>query len=154
MGRFLNADGQINDGFIANNLFAYCENNPVNKVDYYGLDPGDLFDTVDDAAIDAANYINAKSISENREYASAIYKVNTIEKVPYYVNIKILNFSINIKSTKYIKKTKYTYTEPKKGFSDASIVSKAPLFKKRVAIFHTHSAYDAAMIMMFFQLVI
>ncbi|MDO4816042.1 MAG: RHS repeat-associated core domain-containing protein [Bacillota bacterium] len=26
--RFINADGQLNEGFLGLNLFAYCENNP------------------------------------------------------------------------------------------------------------------------------
>ena len=29
VGRFLNADGQLNTGLLGYNLFAYCENNPV-----------------------------------------------------------------------------------------------------------------------------
>ena len=32
-GRFLNADSQINPGVLGTNLFAYCENNPVNMSD-------------------------------------------------------------------------------------------------------------------------
>jgi len=39
MGRFINADGQINKGLLGTNLFAYCYNNPVNMVDYDGNDP-------------------------------------------------------------------------------------------------------------------
>lgn len=36
-GRFLNADEQINDnGIIGTNLFTYCNNNPINMVDYEG----------------------------------------------------------------------------------------------------------------------
>ena len=36
-GRFINADGQINTGTILGyNLFAYCENNPVMRVDNGG----------------------------------------------------------------------------------------------------------------------
>ena len=35
-GRFLNADGQINDGVLGTNLFAYCENNPVHRYDPTG----------------------------------------------------------------------------------------------------------------------
>ena len=31
-GRFLNADGQLNDGLLGYNLFAYCENNPVSYI--------------------------------------------------------------------------------------------------------------------------
>ncbi len=35
-GRFINADGQLNDGVLGCNLFAYCENNPVNMIDSAG----------------------------------------------------------------------------------------------------------------------
>jgi len=39
-GRFINADDAdyigINGGIVSNNLFAYCDNNPVNKVDPSG----------------------------------------------------------------------------------------------------------------------
>ena len=36
VGRFLNADGQLNDGLLGYNLFAYCENNPVSYTDPTG----------------------------------------------------------------------------------------------------------------------
>ena len=36
VGRFINADGQLNGGFLGNNLFAYCENNPVVRIDSGG----------------------------------------------------------------------------------------------------------------------
>ena len=35
----MNADGQINDGVLGTNLFAYCENNPVNMADPFGNAP-------------------------------------------------------------------------------------------------------------------
>ena len=35
-GRFLNADSALYSNILGFNLFAYCYNNPVNYVDYYG----------------------------------------------------------------------------------------------------------------------
>ena len=40
VGRFINADGNSNnDGALGTNMFAYCINNPINMVDYYGREP-------------------------------------------------------------------------------------------------------------------
>ena len=36
VGRFINADGQLNDGLLGYNLYAYCENNPVMYADRIG----------------------------------------------------------------------------------------------------------------------
>lgn len=37
--RFINSDSKINiDKLFGNNLFAYCDNNPINKIDYTGED--------------------------------------------------------------------------------------------------------------------
>ena len=35
-GRFISADGQLNEGVLGYNMFAYCENNPVNRADSTG----------------------------------------------------------------------------------------------------------------------
>ena len=35
-GRFISADGQLNNDAFGNNLFAYCSNNPVNRTDSDG----------------------------------------------------------------------------------------------------------------------
>ena len=39
VGRFISADSQINYSVLGANLFAYCENNPVNMVDPIGNEP-------------------------------------------------------------------------------------------------------------------
>jgi len=38
IGRFLNADGLVStgQGMLGNNMFAYCGNNPANRIDYTG----------------------------------------------------------------------------------------------------------------------
>ena len=36
IGRFINADGQINDDILGTNLFAYCGNNPITRADDTG----------------------------------------------------------------------------------------------------------------------
>lgn len=41
MGRFINADAfaATGQGLLGNNMFAYCNNNPVNYTDFNGQDP-------------------------------------------------------------------------------------------------------------------
>ncbi|MBQ7387397.1 MAG: DUF4329 domain-containing protein [Clostridia bacterium] len=133
-------------------------NNPVNKVDYNGNKPGDLFDTMDEAARDFAQYINAKSIAENREYASYMYTRTVTKTISItYINYNLDNNpflrlwnlisgrSIITTVTTKTKVTKYTYREPKQGTVDSS---SPPInwfgIHKVVGILHTHSAYDPA----------
>ena len=76
VGRFINTDKQLNNllGIVGMNLFSYCLNNPINKIDLNGNKPGDLFDTPDEAAKDFAEYINARSIAIDCEFGSYILK--------------------------------------------------------------------------------
>ena len=62
-GRFINADGQLNEGVLGYNMFAYCENNPVN-----GSDPdGDMVwwaaADLSGAAFEVASYLIGNAIS-------------------------------------------------------------------------------------------
>ena len=161
IGRWINADSQLNTslGILGCNMFAYCLNNPVNKVDYDGNKPGDLFDTMDEAARDFAEYINAKSIEDNREYASYIYtKTVTETRTTTYINPNIfgnnpLSWLWNVifgggltkTVTTKVKITKYTYREPKRGTVDSS---SPPInwfgIHTVVGRLHTHAAYDPA----------
>ncbi len=62
------------------NMFAYCLNNPVNMLDHGGNKPGDLFDSIDEAARDAALYMIELGIFDNTwEYATSIYSVKTLQ---------------------------------------------------------------------------
>ena len=52
-GRFINADGLVDTGtgLLGNNMFSYCNNNPVNMCDKNGCAPKDtLKDAVEEAA--------------------------------------------------------------------------------------------------------
>ena len=70
-------------GILGANLFAYCLNTPINMADYSGQKPGDLFDTSDDAAIDAARYIAETTFTTGWEYGCAIYLLQVTEFVSY-----------------------------------------------------------------------
>ena len=161
VGRWINADSQLNTslGILGLNQFSYCLNNPVNMVDYGGNKPGDLFDTMDEAARDFAEYINAKSIEDNCEYASYIYtKTVTETRTTTYINPNIfgnnpLSWLWNVlfgggltkTVTTKVKVTKYTYREPKRGTVDSS---SPPInwfgIHTVVGRLHTHAAYDPA----------
>lgn len=145
-GRFISEDTIVADvgNIEGHNLYQYCLNNPINKADYDGHKPGDLFNSIDEAARDMANYINTKSISENREYAGVIYSVKiTVTKVSYSTH-RFLWWKWQTKVYTKITKIQYTYKEPKKGSAAGATVPNAPLFKKKKAVFHTHAAYDPA----------
>ena len=124
-------------------MFAYCLNNPVNKVDYGGNKPGDLFDTMDEAAKDAAEYLGELTWENTWEYSTAIYTVNTTIKTYETVTKthRFLWWTWTTTSTKTVrtKVTKYTYKAVKTDKKNNSVgAPNAPLFKKRVAALHTH----------------
>ena len=79
------------------NLYAYCMNNPIRYVDFTGNKAGDLFKTMDEAAIDFAKEVNGISIKERVEYAAYFY-------VEYKIEPFLLFWE---KEKKY-----YSYTEP------------------------------------------
>jgi hypothetical protein len=54
VARFTTVD-PIRDG---NNWFAYVNNDPVNWIDPWGLKPGDIFPSIDNAAIDFGKEYN------------------------------------------------------------------------------------------------
>ena len=127
-------------------MFAYCGNNPVNKTDIFGEKPGDLFDTIDDAARDFAFYINGQSILDNREYATAIYAVEitvkTYETVTNHHRFLWWEWTTESKQVVRTQKTQYTYAETIMGSNDGIGIPSAPRKKTRLAIAHTHGAYD------------
>ena len=135
-------------------MFAYCLNNPVIYADYSGNEPGDLFDTMDEAAKDFA-MIYAQLGYENRvEYASFIYSVSVLE-IRYH-RIPILGFSVGFSwksgfsigskilgytTVPYVViVTKYSYVKPNKGSEDAVSVPENWLgLRNKVAEIHNHT---------------
>ena len=58
VGRFINADTEVATGIgiIGNNMFAYCNNNPVVLVDTNGREPEEAIDTDGDGEVDCYVY--------------------------------------------------------------------------------------------------
>ena len=63
VGRFINADGYVatGQGLLGNNMFAYCGNNPVNRVDPTGQFWGGIWTFVKAAAMEIGSAIKSMS---------------------------------------------------------------------------------------------
>ena len=157
-GRFISRDsyaGKLNDP-LSLNLYTYCANNPVIYIDPSGHKKGDTFETMDEAAKDFAINYNPKSIEENVEYSTTIYKVKEKVTTNKYVKLNVFDilgfdsnlflgsdslvFTFKVKETKEV--TMYTYKKVKKGDGHSSNPPWAPIFKRKSAVAHTHGAYD------------
>ena len=139
--RFINADGQLNIslGILGFNQFSYCLNSPSNLVDKNGNKPGDWFDSMDEAARDAAIYLGNLSFANGWEYGTNIYsfKIPTMKILGVgYVNfcgvsIPYPKISIGIKNI-------YSYTKPTTQKDPWGVSYDEKMINFRVATLHTH----------------
>jgi hypothetical protein len=109
--RFTTVD-PIRDG---DNWFVYVGNNPINFIDPFGLAPGDLFATTEDAANDFAKTYNDDSIRNDKEYAASIYKTTSGE---------------------------YYYSTPNQGDAHSANAGTPPLDSTDIKVGYVHSHGD------------
>ena len=145
IGRFINADvlASTGQGIIGCNMYAYCLNNPVNLVDHLGNRPGDWFDSMDDAARDAAEYMGPDSFENCWEYAATIYaEKRTTKHITWSVfdiNILGVTISLPIPIITEQEKTQYTYVDIYTDHSEKSVAPRPfPPNSNPVAFVHTH----------------
>ena len=62
-GRFINADGYVStgQGLLSQNIFAYCGNNPVNRVDSTGYFWGEIWEFAKTAVSEIGKAIGVMS---------------------------------------------------------------------------------------------
>ena len=142
VGRFINADNQLNtsQGILGMNMFVYCLDNPVNMADHGGNKPGDLFNTIDGAARDAAEYMYELGTFKNSwEYGTSIYETTVKEKKYAWTQITICGFTFKYRYSYEVSVKKYTYKKVKTNKDGVSVsIPKAPWRKTAVATVHTH----------------
>lgn len=117
IGRFLSQD-LFRWLYPSHSPYSISLNSVLYLMDINGLLPGDLFFSVEEAAIDFAQTYNDKSISQNKEFGSSFYRI------------------------KYNGVYYYTYSVPKVGTS-GEVNPSNPIFHwgKIVGKIHTHSEF-------------
>ena len=126
LGRFLNADALIatGQGLLGNNMFAYCRNNPVKRVDVSGTNDLCYTDGDDDNIFnDVGHGIGGSGTSNS--YSSYANAYNPIDDGYSYG----VDFSINMHANAYtgsIYQTGYsvveTYSQPSACFVAGTLV--------------------------------
>ena len=94
MGRFINADGQFNNGLLGNNLFAYCENNPVMRIDPTGQGwIAALIAVV--CIVVVVSYHTYKTAKRIQTIAEMYNSFSNMQKAKYVVASEIFNVAAN-----------------------------------------------------------
>lgn len=97
VGRFINADIFVStgQGFIGNNMFAYCNNNPVNSLDSFGSRPFSILERFGDKSISIFPKKDRKlskqnnNLEEQNDTSAKISEFSAVERINnhiYYTN--------------------------------------------------------------------
>jgi len=100
--------------------YIFAADNPIRYIDVSGLGPGDLYSSVDAAAINFGQTYNDNSIVQKVEYAATIYEV-------VKTNPKTMEHTVY-----------YAYSVPASGTFDRSWNTPSPAGSVDVALVHTH----------------
>ena len=141
--RFINCDGYVSTGtgFIGYNMFAYCNNNPVNRAD----PTGQLWGVVLGVAlvvglVASLSGCSAKPEPKPEPYKSADDAARAFSEQVYSSSLYIRHeYSTEIYSRTVNGKTTYNYNSPRAGTPhSASVGNSTPKGTKVVAYAHTH----------------
>ncbi|MCL2632578.1 MAG: RHS repeat-associated core domain-containing protein, partial [Coriobacteriia bacterium] len=136
VGRFLNADSQLNPGYNGKNLYAFCENNTVNLSDPTGKGPGDRFLTMNGAAIDSSYYLyELGTFRDGWEYSVSIYELSYTCLVPVYRVVQGKTQIYLVEETTIYYSYTVAYTDRIRWGVDIPDVPEGTV---RVAVNHTH----------------
>ena len=122
-GRFINADGYVSteQGVLGNNMFAYCGNNPVVRVDSTGNFWGAVLVAL---AIVAVAFKITRAIVKQRNYT----RNRTADSNP---ESSTANKIVNDQNKKTGKSFRYGLYKAKKNSCEAIAVHNAKVLKKR-----------------------
>ena len=149
--RFINSDGiyDTNTGILSHNMFTYCNNNPVNRIDFGGTKSwwgSELFNAAKSAFVKAANSVlkwlfnkskdeDVQAAGEKIENGTNIY--NGVNKV---VN-KTKSVQDNVSKTLRLK-SKYAEDVVNAGFAN-NLGTSVALSSPKSIIFGSDTSYTA-----------
>ena len=136
VGRFLNADGFVStgQGVLGNNMFAYCNNNPVAFSDSTGTRRVGALEKYKDSGIGRGTYDKSEPYKTADDAAKAFSEqvYSSSSYIRYEYSTEIYSRTVNGKTT-------YNYNTPRVGEPHSSNVgAPTPSGTKIVAYAHTH----------------